>query len=140
MPDISKWNIFFIPGITNVENIFYNCKKIILFPDISKWKKIDKEILNIEKFKSFLKDINYIFPDEKKKSEIIEEENSSSINNSNILNSELFQSDSIKSNIIENNNQKYSGNIEIYNILNDNDEFYKNNNENLEEYYDNFYN
>ena len=136
LPDISKWNI---KNIDNLNNLFENCSRLNFLPDISKWNLNHKiKINNIFRGCNSL----LIIPDVSKWninfSEISDFSSSSYISNKN-YESSLKSEEFIDYSDLSQYSSSFKTNNDI--IL-----FEKNNlndiskNEELEDYYDNFYN
>ena len=159
LPDISKWDII---NVKNINYLFYGCSSLKELPDISKWNtnKINKLnsifencslltfIPNISKWEFHNKiEINYIFkgcnslliiPDISKWNASDPEFFNDSAFNSISISIKEIKSDSIISENIMENSDLY----EDLSSLEDNNDENKGfiNNENLGDYYDNFYN
>ena len=137
LPDISKWNT---ENINNLNSIFENCSLLNFIP-ISKWKLNDEIKIN-----NIFKGCNSLL--------IIPDISKWKINNIKCINISSFNSTSItlkevKSNSLSTeNNKDYS--YEDYSSLKNNDNTnlseninsidFSNNTEDLDDYYDNFYN
>ena len=131
IPDISKWKIRTYPDF--VEKIFFGCPSSIIKPDITKWQFYDHDPVYHKK-----RDIS------KNLAKILEDENDTERQSSyvsNIIKENLGSSISIgiSSNISNLNEISDSNtNEEINNIIFEKSEFSQQNNE-LEDYYENFY-
>ena len=133
LPNISEWNT---KNIYNLNSIFENCTLLTIIPNISKWK-FNKRIKINNIFRgcnSFL-----IIPDISKWNINIPQEyfdNSSSKSNS-FSNKDIIRNSSLSEGLsfsIDNDNISLSENINYIDFFNKNDE------EELNDYYDNFYN
>ena len=132
LPDISKWNT---NNINKLISIFENCSLLTFIPNISKWKFNNKiEINNIFKGCNSL----LIIPDISKWNISITENFKTSSFNSNSISIKEIKSDSI---ILENNLEN-SNLSKDFSSLKDDDNENKgfSNDEELDDYYDNFYN
>jgi len=161
LPDISNWNL---ENVKDISYMFYSCSSLISLPDISKWNTKNINYLNSIfencstlnfipiskwKFKNKIK-INNIFkgcksllivPNISKWNTNISEINISSSLNSSSLSIKLIKSDSLISGEIENlnspkdssssENNKDKNPIENINNISTNEE--------LDDYYENFY-
>ena len=114
IPDISKWKINYE---IDIDGLFYGCNSLSTFPDISKWK------------------IRENFENSFWEKDIIDSNQSSSM--SNIYNSSysIEELSKISSSCIENNNTNNNNYIFCEYSPFDKDE-----NKELNKYYDNFYN
>ena len=139
LPDISKWNT---RNTINMDYLFYYCSSLVKFPDISNWKTHNlKYMENIfEKCESLI-----ILPD-------ISKWNTSKIKNQKYIFSSSSNSDKFKflsESLNYSNSSKISSDF-LSNEINenkfnnvsytDNNDYFYNNNPNLNDYYENFYN
>ena len=142
LPDISKWDT---SNIINMDYLFYYCSSLVKFPDISNWKTDNLEYMEniFEKCESLIilpdiskwntskiKNQKYILPSSSNfrvKSIVLSESKQDSDSNS-LQNSSDFLSNEINENKF--NNVSYT----------DNNDYFYNNNPNLNDYYENFYN
>ena len=141
LPDISKWNI---KNVTNMRRLFYNCKSLKILPNISKWN-----LKNIT-------DIDYIFYG---CSSLLSLPNISKWNTKNLNLDNFFESSSLsisfktsdiissfQSDIGEKDYEKYGlSSLKYNNFFNDMEyniflDDIQTKNEELAEYYDNFFN
>jgi len=132
LPDISKWNT---NNINNINNLFENCSLLTFIPNILKWKFHNKiQINNIFKgCKSLL-----VIPDISKWNISIPECFNTSSFNSNSISIKEIKSDSIISEDIM-INSGLSKDISSLKDINDKD-FSNDKEQELSDYYDNFYN
>ena len=131
LPDISKWNI---KNISNLNGIFNNCSLLTFIPNI-KWI-FNKKIKINDIFKGC--DSLLSIPDISKWNVEITEELHISSFNSNTISFKDIKSDSIISK--DNIDYSYSANNEENKSDEDNNSVDTSNNDDLDNYYDNFYN
>ena len=148
LPDISEWKPLFLQ---NIKGIFYGCSSLISLPDISKWKiffflnnisKDDCSLLSFSLFSSsqdiskFDLDNNYSENSNLNQRCKLKESFDRSLFSSN-------SDDSIKKNISQkeemNDNSNNNLNRKVFNEINMNYPHFENKDNELENYYENFY-
>ena len=117
LPDISKWNT---NNIREMDSFLYGCSSLISYPDISKWKiNIQKDIFNLN-------------------NDDIDGSKSENLTLSSIQNNSTFESKSSSHNSFSNEENEKVFNQD-YKIIENINTFY-NEEKNIDEYYENFYN
>ena len=132
LPDISEWNT---KNIENLNSIFENCSLLTFIPNISKWK-LNRRI----KINNIFRGCNslLIFPDISKWNiNIPEYIDNSSFKSNSISNIDIIKDSNLSEGLsfsIDNGTINLSENTISIDFCNKNDE------EELNDYYDNFYN
>ena len=141
LPDISKWNI---TNVSDISYIFYSCSSLITLPNILKWNPNNLISINCiyDKCYSLID-----FPDISKWNININEKNDIIPQNqfaqlSNIISLVSKKDSSFKSKELKSEDNDCSDKNTTINIYNDiqNEDIFNKNNENLDDdYYNNFY-
>ena len=136
LPDISKWNL---KNIKKLESIFENCSLLTFLPNISKWKFKNKVKINRFIFKGC--NSLLIIPDISKWNIINENINYSSFSSNSISIKEIKSNSLLPEEYIIEYHNLYEDSQLLENPFpdNKNSENFSKNNE-LDDYYDNFYN